>query len=541
MKKIFTLCVLALFAASVNAQVVFNEVYTNPGANRHEFFEFYNTSTNPTPESMDDYTLVTYFEEGAKIGFYVLDLPTQTVVSKGYYVGASKNPFNIQGQNGLTPNFSWDAIPAGGSLKRFERSGAVYNQVALPANLNNIFVDRQGNNATHNIFVFKNGLLVNGIFAGMAQATIPAYIKAMPPLWVDMSGTSPDFFVDFNSFNDNQFEYIGSAPGNDNGYFRQSDGLCGVWNKSSSAAQHTPGVSNGSASGSGISGSLTITYYISDIGGDYTKSLLTFNVTSASLQAFPVIIDAYRDLGTIGQLDAADLLIDSRTLYATTAGDQYVIIPSRTDPVILVARTPSGCFDQVIAVPNTLKLLPVNLVRFQGNMNKSNKVTLNWTVTENETVQSFEIERSFNGRDFTTVGVVFSSEKRGTESYMFYETVNNNEKVMYRLKMIDKGHDVDYSRILIFLTKTSITTSDIKVFGNPVKDKLTISYYSNATQPVQVKVYDLTGKTLMSQKVNSAEGSNMLSLSLASSFKAGMYVVEVTNGSDRQVAKFIKQ
>ncbi len=57
MKKIFTLCVLALFAASVNAQVVFNEVYTDPGANKHEFFEFYNTSTNPTPESMDDYTL----------------------------------------------------------------------------------------------------------------------------------------------------------------------------------------------------------------------------------------------------------------------------------------------------------------------------------------------------------------------------------------------------------------------------------------------------------------------------------------------------
>jgi len=41
--------------------------------------------------------------------------------------------------------------------------------------------------------------------------------------------------------------------------------------------------------------------------------------------------------------------------------------------------------------------------------------------------------------------------------------------------------------------------------------------------------------------VNSAEGSNMLSLPLTSSFKAGMYVVEVTNGSDRQVAKFIKQ
>ncbi len=122
---------------------------------------------------------------------------------------------------------------------------------------------------------------------------------------------------------------------------------------------------------------------------------------------------------------------------------------------------------------------------------------------------------------------------------MFYETVAT-EKVMYRLRMIDKAHDIDYSRILIFQTK-SLGTTAIKVYGNPVKDKLTFSYSSNATQVVDVKVYDITGKMLMSQKVNSAEGTNMLSLPLNPTFKSGMYVVEVSDGSDRQVAKFVKQ
>jgi len=189
--------------------------------------------------------------------------------------------------------------------------------------------------------------------------------------------------------------------------------------------------------------------------------------------------------------------------------------------------------------PNAVPL-PVHLISFQGNMNKNYKVTLNWTVADNETVSNFEVERSFNGKDFTTVGVVFASEKFGTENYMFYETPANSDKVMYRLKMIDKGHDIDYSRILIFQTK-SISSTDIKVYGNPVKDKLTFSYSSNETQVVDVKVYDITGKTLMSQKANIAEGSNMLSLPLNPTFKAGMYVVEVSNGSDRQVAKFVKQ
>ena len=538
MKKIFTLCVLTLTAAALHAQVVFNEMYTDPGAGRSEFFEFYNTSVNPTPESMDDYTIITYFDAGGITGFYVMDLPAQTVGPKAYYVGASTNPFSIQGQNNLVPNFNWNAMPAGGYLKRFERNGATYSEVAVPANLNDFFSQRASNNAAHNIFVFKNGFLVNAVLAAISSSQIPSYLKSMPPFWVDMSGTSTDFWVNFNNFNDNQFEYIIGAPGSDNGYYRLADGLCGVWNKSANAASYTPGYSNGSATG--LSGSLTIISYITELGGDYTKSLLVYNVTSPTLAAFPVVIDVYQDLGIIDQLDAADILIDSRTLYTTTEGDQYVIMPNRTAPAIIVARTPSGCFDQVSRTSNSLSTLPVNLVRFQGNMNKNNKVTLNWIVADNETANSFEIERSFNGLDFTTVGVVFASEKRGTENYMFYETVNNNDKVMYRLKMIDKGHDVDYSRILIFLTK-SLITNDIKVYGNPVKDKLAFSFNSNATQPVQIKVYDLTGKILMSQKVNSAEGSNMVSLPLNSTFKSGMYVVEVTNGSDRQVAKFVKQ
>ena len=538
MKKIFTLCVLILTAAIIHAQVVFNEVYTDPGANRSEFFEFYNTSTNPTPESMDDYTVVTYFEENGKTGFYVLDLPAQTVASKGFYVGASKSPFSVQGSNNVTPNFSWDAIPAGGYLKRWERNGATYSQASLPADLNNIFVPRQGNNAQHNIFVFKNGVLVNGVFGGMALAKIPTYIQSLPPFYVDMSGASPDFYIDFSSYTDNQFEYIGSATGNDNGYFRLADGICGVWNKSSSSPQHTPGVSNGAAVAG--SGSVSVSYAISELGGDYTKALLTYNITSTTLSAFPVTIQVYTDLGIIGQLDANDVLVDARIIYATNEGDQYVILPSRTDPVMLIVKSPSGCFDQVIAVPNGLSPLPVHLLKFQGNMNKNNKVTLNWTVADNETVHSFEIERSTNGRDFTTVGVVFASEKMGTENYMFYETVTASDRVMYRLRMIDKGQDIDYSRILVFQTRTLIT-NDVRIYGNPVKDKLTFSFYSNATQEVNIKVYDLAGKTLMSQKVNSAEGSNLLSLPLNATFTPGMYVVDVANADGRQIAKFVKQ
>ena len=186
------------------------------------------------------------------------------------------------------------------------------------------------------------------------------------------------------------------------------------------------------------------------------------------------------------------------------------------------------------------KTLPVHLISFQGNMNKNNKVTLNWTVADNEIANNFEIERSFNGRDFTSAGVVFASEKMGTENYMYYETTNGTDKVMYRLKMIDKNQKVDYSKILIFQLK-STSSINIKIIGNPVNDKLTFSFTSPATQMVDVKVYDISGKMLLHNKVNSLEGSNVINLPLSSTFKAGMYVVEVNNGTELQSSKFVKQ
>jgi hypothetical protein len=58
---------------------------------------------------LDGYTVISYFEEGSKKGFYVLDLPNLFVASKGYFVGASSIPFTYQGTaNSTAANFSWN-------------------------------------------------------------------------------------------------------------------------------------------------------------------------------------------------------------------------------------------------------------------------------------------------------------------------------------------------------------------------------------------------------------------------------------------------
>lgn len=539
MKKIFTLGLLICIVIVTRSQAVLNEIYPQPGNGYQEFFELYNE--NNSPENLDNYTLVAYYEEaGGKSGFYVFDLPNYTMSAHGYYVAASQSTFDIQGQLGSIANTNWNSLGAGASLTKWEKNGTSYIPVAVPANLNDLFVKiNGGGGGVFHAFVYKNGIIVNGIIGGISTTVVPAYIKAMPNLPVDMSGSSPDFTIQFNTMSDNSLEYLTNSVGTNNGYFRSSDGLCGDWLKSDSPGQHTPDVTNGTSLSLIPSNQFSIGAVISQYTFDQTKSLLTYNISSAPGGAFPLTVQVYADLGVAGEFDINDSLIDLRTILSASAGSQDIVLSSLNTAVIIVVRSPSDCYNKNLPVSSYLSVLPVDLISFQGNVNKTNKVSLEWKVTNNETVNQFEIQRSYDGNEFKTIGIVFASEKKDREDYMFYETISNFDKAMYRLKMIGNDSKVIYSKILVFQGKTT-TNSNIRIIGNPVNDKLTFNYSSFTSQAVETKIYDINGRVIMNSKINSIEGTNTISFPLDSNFKPGMYVLEVANGAAIQTAKFIK-
>jgi hypothetical protein len=539
MKKTLTLCVFVCFSILSGAQAVLNEVYPQPGNGYHDFFELYNE--NNSSESLDNYTLVTYYEEGTKSGFYVLDFPNHAVAAHGYYVGASQNPFDIQSQLGQTADLNWNVMPAGGSLTKWERNGSSYTSVAVPANLNDLMVRIVGgSDGVYHIFVYKNGILVNGVVGGINTTTLPGTIKAMPNLPIDMTGSAPDFTIDFNAIADNEIEFIPNSLGTNNGYFRSSDGLCGEWLKSDAPGQHTPGSTNGLASNLNPGNQVTIAAVVSQYAMDPTKALLTYNITAGPAGAFPCTVEVYVDNGVAGQFDLSDVLLDSRVITSTTAGDQFVILSSWDVSVIIVVTPPTDCYNRTIAVGNYWSVLPIQLISFQGNINGNNRTTLQWSVGNNEEVDQFEIQRSFDGVEFKTIGLVFGSEKRNVEDYMFYETIKNDDKVMYRLKMISKTNEVSYSKVLVFQGKI-VSTSGIRIIGNPVNGQLTFNYTAAQTRSVNIRIYDMNGRLMMTNKASSNEGNNIISFPLTTGFAPTMYVLEVNNGTEIQKAKFIKQ
>jgi len=547
MNKILLSISLASSVLIAKTQVVFNEIYPSPSVHNNEFFELYNTSGSSTPMSLDNYTVVTYFRISGKEGFFVMDLPNLTIAPKGYFVGASAIPYDYQNvTNSTAADFSWnDSTLASnnGYVKMWlQQSGSStdgnpdYNEGTIPSNFNDFFVPHNGSGATYTIFLYRNGVLINSLIFGTGgyDSVIPE-IVAMPPLFVDMSGTAPDFTIDFSGYGSVPVEKVNQNTGTDNGFVRTADGVCASWDKSSNTVSYSPKLTNGPADA--YSGSISVQAIVQK-GTAATGSKLVYDVVAAPSTSFPVTLDVYEDVGTsLLRLDASDTYIESNTENTVTDGPFTTLFTPFDANMLLVVKSSAGCIDKVLFSPN-MPILPIKLVYFQGNLENS-QVTLQWRVAQNEVSGRFEIERSEDGINFLTVGSVFSTAKSDAENYSYTATIKTS-KIYYRLKMYDKNQKAEYSKAIV-LQNPNAKDGSFKIVNNPAIDKLTLSYSSARNQSVEIKVYDLAGRIQMNQKTNVFKGGNFISLTLSSAFKTGMYTVEVINASERQTAKFVKQ
>ena len=171
--------------------------------------------------------------------------------------------------------------------------------------------------------------------------------------------------------------------------------------------------------------------------------------------------------------------------------------------------------------------------------NSSNRLT--WTIESNQSVSSFEVEKSTNGKDFKTIAILVATEEFNTENYTYSDTAISADKIMYRLRILIRRSQHDfYSRIILVKSKTNLD-DNIRIIENPVKDKLFFNYNSAKVQQADIKIYSLTGKILFNQKINSFKGNNLITIPLSSGFVPGMYILEIKTDFLNQTAKFVKQ
>ena len=177
-------------------------------------------------------------------------------------------------------------------------------------------------------------------------------------------------------------------------------------------------------------------------------------------------------------------------------------------------------------------VLPVQFVKLAGLL-QTNKVLLSWTVIASKEVDHFEVERSTDNRNFIHTGTVIQTVKLNEQqSFSFVDDITNvnKEVIYYRIKVIGKTGEIQYSNILIIRrqqTKTGLT-----IMPNPAKDYVSIAFFAQKESEVSIRLIDHAGKLVLLQNQKVSKGSNTLQLTGLSKYSNGTYALQLFVNDD---------
>jgi hypothetical protein len=192
---------------------------------------------------------------------------------------------------------------------------------------------------------------------------------------------------------------------------------------------------------------------------------------------------------------------------------------------------------------NNATTLPVKLNSFTG-VTKASDVLLDWNTASEINNKGFEIERSVDGRNFSSVNFVKGAGNSSRSiSYSFIDAKAfdkaGSSALYYRLKQVDFDGSFNYSPILR-VTKTATEMTALTVYPNPYANDFTISFAANNAGNAQVEIVDIQGKTVAHTSSIVVNGNNVIPMTETAYLQLGVYFVRLTINGDIQVIKLVK-
>jgi hypothetical protein len=173
---------------------------------------------------------------------------------------------------------------------------------------------------------------------------------------------------------------------------------------------------------------------------------------------------------------------------------------------------------------------------------KNNNVWVEWTALTEVNVDHYEVERSADGRNFTTIG---KTNAKGTGTVQVtYSWVDNQPAdgaLYYRIKSVDKDGKISYSEILRVDFKGAADFNPrFVLYPNPVIGSNLSLLVANA-QPgdYQVFLFDRGGRSLYTKMIRHQGGNITELISLPSSLAQGIYSIRVTGKDLNLVRSFL--
>ncbi|MFC4230440.1 beta strand repeat-containing protein [Parasediminibacterium paludis] len=184
-------------------------------------------------------------------------------------------------------------------------------------------------------------------------------------------------------------------------------------------------------------------------------------------------------------------------------------------------------------------VLPVTITDITAQLQTNKTVAVNWTSATEVNLANYNIQRSLDGTNFSTIGKVAA---KGAGAYNYIDdlsSINTQATTLYyRLEAVDNNGSKSYSKVVN--CQLAATSTSINIYPNPVQSILHAQITATNAGTVKISVIDAQGKVVATQKTTVVIGINSIAVPVAP-LTAGNYMLEIESANGKQQQRFVKE
>ena len=197
----------------------------------------------------------------------------------------------------------------------------------------------------------------------------------------------------------------------------------------------------------------------------------------------------------------------------------------------------AGAAGRVVVTVSSV--LPVRLKTFKA-IKKTNSVDLEWNSESEANLNSYIIEKSTDGVNFSALNSIAARNSSNSETYKYTDAAGNANVMYYRIAMTELDGKVTFSRI-VKVESTSKGTQ-LQVYPNPVRGGIVNFITPQLAKGVySVEVFNNSAQVVYKMRYTHSGGALSQSIQLPESLKPGIYSIHINDGQVKYQHNFLIQ
>ncbi len=207
----------------------------------------------------------------------------------------------------------------------------------------------------------------------------------------------------------------------------------------------------------------------------------------------------------------------------------------KSDSTIAVATHGRGVFTTTLA-----SALPLKLISFSGNVQNQQGI-LNWRTASETNTYQFVVEKSIDGKEYTTIGNVKAAGfSANVKVYNFTDNSLKAGANYYRLKMVDKDGKYTYSNIVVLKNDGEIASP--QVVNNPFGNYIDIRFAKIPEGEVTLQLRNASGTLLKTQRfANISQNTLRVKVGDARLLSKSIYVLSIFTQNQTYTFRVMKE